>query len=531
MLTAHNLTYSHPNKDILFENIHFSINRHDKVALVGNNGIGKSTLLSILAGRLVPSGGTIVGLERAPYYIPQIFGQYNDYTVAEALGVQHILHALYEILGGNATEDYLSLLEDDDWFIEERCRTALAHWQLNGVELTQKMGTLSGGEKTKVFLAGMMLHKPKVALLDEPSNHLDSRSRRILYDYVQATTDTLVVVSHDRKLLTLVDSVYEMSKRGITVYGGNYELYQELKTIENNAINENIHSARTALKKAKLTEKETLERKLKLDARGRKRKEKEGLPKIMLNTLKNNAERSTARIRDVHSEKIDALACELQELKGELPDLGRMKFGLDNSTLHKGKILIEGNAINHCYHQTPLWKEPIDIVISSGDRIAIRGANGSGKTTLLNIVTGHCTPHYGTISRAAIKSVFIDQDYSLIDNGLTVYEQAQHLNTSALEEHEVKIRLSRFLFTKDYWDKPCSTLSGGEKMRLILCCLTISTMAPDMIILDEPTNNLDMQNIAILTAAINDYRGTVLVVSHDEYFVEELQVQRVISLE
>lgn len=128
------------------------------------------------------------------------------------------------------------------------------------------------------------------------------------------------------------------------------------------------------------------------------------------------------------------------------------------------------------------------------------------------------------------KSVYIDQDYSLLNDNLKIYEQAQQFNTTALQEHEIKIRLNRFLFTKEDWDKPCSALSGGERMRLMLCCLSISNQSPDIIILDEPTNNLDIQNIEILTDAINDYQGTLLVISHDETFLEHLNIQRTIKL-
>src|SRR5690606_24516994 len=127
-------------------------------------------------------------------------------------------------------------------------------------------------------------------------------------------------------------------------------------------------------------------------------------------------------------------------------------------------------------------------------------------------------------------SVYIDQGYSLIDNRLKVYQQAQQFNTTALQEHEIKIRLNRFLFTKEDWDKSCSALSGGEKMRLMLCCLTIGNQSPDLIILDEPTNNLDIQNIEILTAAINEYQGTLIVVSHDETFLEQVNIKQTIQL-
>ena len=128
------------------------------------------------------------------------------------------------------------------------------------------------------------------------------------------------------------------------------------------------------------------------------------------------------------------------------------------------------------------------------------------------------------------KSVYIDQDYSLIDNSLTVYEQAQRFNVSGLQEHDIKMRLNRFLFGKEGWDKNCGALSGGERMRLMLCCLTIDKQSPDIIILDEPTNNLDIQNIEILTSAINDYKGALIVVSHDETFIEELSINKVIDV-
>ncbi|MDM1524333.1 ABC-F family ATP-binding cassette domain-containing protein, partial [Empedobacter sp. 225-1] len=124
----------------------------------------------------------------------------------------------------------------------------------------------------------------------------------------------------------------------------------------------------------------------------------------------------------------------------------------------------------------------------------------------------------------------IDQDYSLINNHLQIYEQAQEFNQTGLQEHEVKIRLDRFLFSKDDWDKPCHTLSGGERMRLMLCCLNIANQSPDIIILDEPTNNLDLQNIEILTNAINEYEGTLIVISHDKTFLQEINIERTIEL-
>lgn len=319
MLILQGVSYTHPNRDLLFAGINLVINKQDKIALIGNNGTGKSTLLKILAGNLHPSDG-LVKTDVRPYYVPQLFGQFNDYTVTRALQIEDKLNALQEILDGNVTDTNLTLL-DDDWAIEERCQQAFTHWKLEESDLTKKMEPLSGGQRTRVFLAGIMIHRPEIVLLDEPSNNLDSVSRNILYDYITSTTNTLMVVSHDRTLLNLPDTVYELSKQGITVYGGNYDFYAEQKMIESDAFNQDLKSKEKALRKAKDTERESLERQQKLDARGKKKQEKAGLPTISMNTLKNNAEKSTSRLKGVHAEKVDTISQELNQLRKELPEM------------------------------------------------------------------------------------------------------------------------------------------------------------------------------------------------------------------
>ena len=528
MVILQNVSYSHPNKNLLFDHINLTVNNHDKIALIGNNGSGKSTLLKIIAGELQPFGEQIHVASKA-YYIPQIFGQYNSLTVAQALQVEDKLNALHAILNGNVSAKNYALL-DEDWTIEDRCNDALKSWQLTGLDVSQEMETLSGGEKTKVFLAGIFIHQPELVLLDEPSNHLDVAARQLLYDFIQTTKSTLIVVSHDRKLLNLLDTVCELSNDGIKMYGGNYEFYSEQKHIEIHALSQDIQGKEKALRKAKEKERETLERQQRSDNRGKGKQEKAGVARIMMNTLRNNAENSTSKIKSVHAEKIGGISQNLQQLRSSLPGIDKMKFGFDSSSLHKGKILFKADEVNVSYDNNLLWKENLSFEIRSGERIALKGRNGSGKTSLIKIILGELKPQTGTVYRAENRSVYIDQDYSLINNRLNVYEQAQQFNFYALQDHEIKIRLARFLFMKDDWDKPCSALSGGEKMRLILCCLTISETSPDIIILDEPTNNLDIQNIEILTAAIRGYEGTLIVVSHDEMFLHEVNMERKITL-
>jgi ATPase subunit of ABC transporter with duplicated ATPase domains len=529
MLILHDMAYVHPNKDVLFAGLNLIINKHDKIALIGNNGAGKSTLLKLLAGNLYPSAGTIRA-DAKPYLVPQVFGQFNNYTIAGALRIEDKLRALKQILQGDVTSENMTLL-NDDWAIEERCSEAFARWNMKAPDLTHKMEGLSGGQKTKVFLAGIHIHQPEIVLLDEPSNHLDISSRNILYDYISTTTNTLLVVSHDKTLLNLCDIVYELHKQSITVYGGNYNFYVEQKKIADEAFNQELKSKEKALRKAKDIERESTQRQQKLDARGKKKQEKAGLPTISMKTFKNNAEKSTSRMKGVHEEKVTALAHELNTLRKTLPDVSQMKMNIESTKRHRGKILVTANQINFRYEDHFLWNNGLSFQISSSERLAIKGSNGTGKTTLLKIILGRLKPSTGSLSRIDVNTLYIDQDYSLIDNHLSVYDQAWQFNTSALQEHDIKIRLNRFLFTTEHWNKPCEALSGGEKMRLMLCCLTISNKIPDVMDFDEPTNNLDIHNINILTSAIKEYKGTLIVISHDVNFLNEVGIEREMMLD
>ena len=528
MLILQDVYYAHPNREVLFSGINIIVNPHQKIALVGNNGTGKSTLLRLMSGAVFASAGTAKA-DSKPYYVPQIVGQYNDCTVAEALHISDKIKALNEILAGQANEENLHTL-DDDWSVEDRCRDALDHWRLREIDLSQPMSMLSGGQKTRVFLAGIRIHQPEIVLMDEPSNYLDSECRDLLHDYIRNTRNTLVVVSHDRTLLNLLPTVYELSEKGITAYGGNYEFYEEQKKIEGEALNQELQNRERALRKAKEIEREALERRQKLDARGKKKQEKAGLPTIMMNTFRGKAEKSTSKLKGVHAGKIEGLKQELSQSRSNLPAIDKMKMDMEHSALHKGKTLVAAKGINFGYENQPLWTEPLSFEIVSGRRLAIQGSNGSGKTTLIKLILGELQPKEGTITTANFNSIYIDQDYSLIDNQLTIYQQAQEYNSGALQEHDVKIRLNRYLFGREDWDKLCSALSGGEKMRLMLCMLTIGNQAPDIIFLDEPTNNLDLQNIEVLTDAVNEYRGTLIVISHDQCFLREIGVEQTILL-
>ncbi|MCX6216319.1 ATP-binding cassette domain-containing protein [Spirosoma sp.] len=520
-LTTRLLTYRHPDKTLLFEGLNLTLNSGEKAALVGNNGTGKSTLLQLLAGKLLPSAGQIMATEK-PWFVPQHLGQYDSLTVAQVLGVDQKLRSIRAILSGETDPQFFTDLADD-WEIEEAVSTALSNWDLAHITVDQRLDELSGGQKTKVFLAGISLHKPGIILLDEPSNHLDVGSREQLYEVIKSSTATLLVVSHDRTLLNLLTTTLELSERGLTVFGGNFDFYREQKNGQVGALQAQLDEQSKTLKQSQQKARDMVEQRQKKEANGRVVGQSQSLPRIIAGGRKSKAEQSTANLLNTHSEKVAGIAENIRQIRSQIQSYHVLKIDIGASTLHRGKMLIDAEQLSFGYGNTPLWK-PLTFQIRSGDRIRIEGDNGAGKTTLLRLLTGKLEPVQGTIQRASFTYLYLDQDYTLIDPNRTVYEQVEHFNSRHLPEHEVKSLLIYSKFGRDLFDRKCSGLSGGEKMKLALCCLSVSNHTPDMLILDEPTNNLDGQSLDVFTASVKNFNGTLLVISHDSYFIQQVGI-------
>lgn len=528
-LQVQNLSYIHPNKDILFQNISFSVASSEKCAIVGNNGIGKSTLLKIIAGTLSPLSGNI--LCDTPYMVPQHFGQFNEMTVAETLGIADKLKALSVILGGEGTEEDFLVL-NDEWDIQERTAEAFARWKIGHIAPDRLMRSLSGGEKSKVFLAGLDIHAPSLVLMDEPTNHLDTEGRTLLYEHIRRTNRTTVIVSHDRTLLNMLTSIYEMSPTGMRFYPMNYDDYKATTDAETEARTAQLENRQKELAKAEKSARKTMERQQKHASRGEKQSEKKCLARIAMGNLRNSSEASTARLSKVQQEKLQAMNREIHDIQASITEHIAMKLTIGASTLAARKRLVEAKAITFAYNdQHIMWQQsPLDVSILSGERIRLQGNNGCGKSTLLKLITGNLQATTGELWRTEpLNCLYLDQEYSCISNDLTVYEQLKECN-SRKPEHELKMLLHRFLFSASTWDKMCSSLSGGEKMKLALCRLLVAEHAPDIIIADEPTNNIDIQSMNVLATALKNYQGTLIVVSHDEQFVQDVGIDRIINL-
>ena len=520
------LSYRYPNRQSLFGHISFSVPCGGKVSVIGNNGTGKSTLLKLLAGELGSVSGAVRSLSK-PYYIPQLQGSAVQ-DVSGALGVADKINALNAICDGSSEQGHYDILADD-WDIESRCRAALDFWDLPHIRLRSFTEELSGGERTKVFLAGLMVHEPDIILLDEPTNHLDLQGRRKLYDYLDNVKATVVVVSHDVALLNMMDATYELSPAGLRSYGGNYDFYRELKALEDNALSQKIGAEESALRRArrKASEvKERQERRIEHAA-----KTTSGIPRIVLNSLRSKGENSSAALAGKHSAIISESRRRINSLRLQRrPDAG-LKIDFDNAGLHNGKLLVSASDANFGYAGGDLlWRTPLNVEIRSGERIHITGGNGSGKTTLLRLLTGGLSPARGEVRKADFSFVYLDQQYDPVDRDMTLLELTREHNRCNLLDHEIKLRLDRALFPVGTWDKNCRELSGGERMRLYLCCLMISNHVPDMFVLDEPTNNLDLSSLSILADTVKNYSGTLLVVSHDRNFINEIRITRCIEL-
>nr|WP_223151648.1 ABC-F family ATP-binding cassette domain-containing protein [Chitinophaga varians] len=519
--------YVHPDNAELFHDLNFILNDGEKAALVGINGAGKSTLLRIISGKTELTSGEIIHSE-IPWYVPQHLGEFDRWPVAQALEADKKLDALHAILGGDTDPRHFATLEDD-WDIENKVRRVLEKWDLGNIDENRLLGSLSGGQKTKVFLSAMDMNSPNLILLDEPSNHLDIKTRMKLYSMILQSKSTMLIVSHDRTLLNLMNKTLELTEKGIEVFGGNFDFYQQKKMEKVSALRARLNEQSKALKAYEKKATDMTDQRAQQELKGRSAGLSNSIPRIIAGGLKNKAERSTARMLNAHEEKITTLLHSIAATKAKIQEYETLKIDIMAPALTPGTLLIDMAGINFKYSDSFLWNN-LSFQIKSGERVQIEGENGSGKTTLLKIITRELPPFEGSYNSAAFSHFYLDQNYSMIDPALTVYEQIQSHNKRGLDEDELTELLVHAQFNPAAFDKKCAGLSGGERMKLSLSCLLVSNQAPDLLILDEPTNNLDVQSLEVLTLAVKNFGGTLLVISHDDYFIREIGIDYSISL-
>jgi ATPase subunit of ABC transporter with duplicated ATPase domains len=527
-LGAIDLGYNLPDGSTLFNSLTFSFNPV-RTGLIGQNGTGKSTLLDLLAGRKAPTVGSINAVGRVSY-LPQNDLIAADATVADALSFAAAIRAHERIASGEGTDADFETV-DGLWDLPERIERVFEELAISHLSLAQPVDTLSGGELMRVRIARLLVEEPDFILIDEPTNHLDFSARQFVYDLIAGWAKGLVVVSHDRRLLSLVDQIAELDPHGIKFYGGNYQFYKEQRGVEKAAAEQSVVSAKQRLKRAQQAARKAAERQEKRNSAGRKRAVRTGLSRMAAGNLQRMAENSASRLKGRHQQKVEDASLEFQLARKSLPVENQIAVDLNKTTVPANKRMIELVEVNYRYPGAGryLWDRPLTENIFGAERISLEGHNGSGKSTLISIICGEKEPSSGVVRVGTERIGLLDQRVDVLDDAVNVFENIKRIAPTR-QEHDLRILLGRFLFYKDAVFKPTTVLSGGERMRAGLACLLGADQSPDILILDEPTNNLDLASIEAVASALKSYRGTLIVVSHDREFLEEIGIERSIEL-
>lgn len=527
-LSAQQISYQFPNGKVLFKNLSFNLG-NEKTGLVGPNGCGKSTLLQLIAKTKSPTTGKFVG-NPTLFKQPQSFLPFYSLTVSQVLGIDHQLTALKAVLAGKGSlEDFTTL--NDRWDLESEIQQVLEEIKLEHLSINRKFETLSGGEMSRILFARILLQEPEYVLLDEPTNHLDKPSRAFFNSMVSNYKKGMLIVSHDKNLLRQMDQIFELSSLGLSVYGGNFDFYQEQKAMEEAVKKQALQSAELGLKKKIFLERKQQEDAQKRQKQGKKDAIKANLSKDVQNYFKNRNERTSAKLKKTRKISTSNEKEKIIKLKAQIKSENKITIDLSARRLPNNKRVLHVEDLNFAFPSHPsFWIDPLNFTITGPQRWCISGPNGSGKTTLLQIILGKKQATSGHLLLGTNQIGFLDQKLDLLDLNLSIYENINRFNHKNIEEGEIRKRLARFLFPGDTIYKKAKVLSGGERMRLGLACLFATDHSPDLLILDEPTNNLDMESTQEVIDTLSNYKGALIVVSHDEDFLKEISIDHELVL-
>ena len=499
-LSIDNISKAFSDK-LLFENISFGIEKGEKTALVAANGTGKSTMMKILVGKEESDKGTVsynenirIGyLEQLPQFNPELTIQEvisTGHTDIMAV-IQRYENALLNHVDDNNTstkkelEQAIAQMDGlQAWSYEQRLKQLLYTFEIT--DLSQKVGTLSGGQVKRLALALVLLDDPDILFLDEPTNHLDMGMIEWLEKYLTQSTKTLFMVTHDRYFLDRVcNKIFELYQGTMYTHNGNYDYYVRKSC-------EREENKRIAAERAGQLLKHELE--------------------WMRSTPQARTGKAKARI--------DAFY-DLKEKAKVRRDNSELQFGADMQRLG-GKIL-EMDRVSKSYGDTTILKD-FDYIFKKGERIGIIGKNGIGKSTFLNMITGNEQPDSGTIVTGQTvaygyytqKGIKFDERKTVLE---TIKDIAEIIHYGKDKTYTADQLLAHFMFPYSMHRQQVALLSGGEKRRLYL--LTVLVSNPNFLILDEPTNDLDLLTLQKLEDYLSTYKGCLLVVSHDRFFLDE----------
>lgn len=484
-IEINSLSKEYINHQVL-NGVSFTISDGDRIGLVGNNGSGKTTILKILAGLEAPDSGSVSIFPHnlSIGYIPQVSDFPSDKTIIDCLATD---------------EDYKSYV-------------ALDKLEITDLAL-KKFGELSSGQKTKVYLARLLIQQPDILLLDEPTNHLDVESLSWLENYLNNYHGIFLAVSHDRRFLdNSVNKILELDVGVVKTYGGNYSFYQQQKTIETEAIKRNY-----------IVQEKIVTR---IEARVRTMKNKTQQLEVITTGADHYMRRKAAKSASRAKSTEKMLDLQLTNRGIDKPPIDIELSLLFKPHKESGKIVLYFDKVTK-YFDNHKVIDKLTMVINQGDRIALVGPNGSGKSTLINLIIGNTNATSGKVEIGTNVDIgYLPQEHDRLDSESNPIDYL--INTAHIDKTSAYKLTKRFLLGEEESKIPVRNLSSGQKSKLALASIMAS--GANFIILDEPTNYLDIKAIEALESALVSYPGTLLIVSHDRYFLDRICPTTTINL-
>ncbi|MBM7367918.1 ABC-F family ATP-binding cassette domain-containing protein [Gordonia hydrophobica] len=516
-IALHDVSFAWPDGSIALDHVDGSF-VPGRTGLVGRNGSGKSTLLKLVAGRLAPASGR-VDVAGDVGYLPQDLTLAADATVADLLGISAVRTALRAIESGDADPIHFDTI-GDDWDIEGRADEALGRIGFSAADLDRRVAELSGGEAMLVAVSGLRLRRTAITLLDEPTNNLDRPTRARLAEMIDDWPGTLVVVSHDLELLERMENTAELRAGRIEVFGGPYSEWRAYVEQEQAAA---VQAARTAQQTLKTEKRQRVEAETKLARRERTAKKTArdgGIPKIVQGMRANAAQNSAGSLRTGLDQKVQAAQAAVDAADARVRDDDHISLDLPDPAVPRSRRIAEFTDGERT------------VIVQGPERVAVVGPNGSGKTTLLEAMVSGVEPSAGRAGGRLLTERFgyLPQRLDGLDETANALANVQAVAPDA-DAGLIRNRLARLLLRGAAVDRPVSTLSGGERFRVCLAKLLFADPVAHVLILDEPTNNLDVASVEQLVDALLAYRGALIVVSHDYPFLEKLGLDTVVELD
>ncbi|MFA7552615.1 MAG: ABC-F family ATP-binding cassette domain-containing protein [Spongiibacteraceae bacterium] len=521
-LAVQHLYYQLNNGNYLFRDLNVILPNHIQ-GLTGRNGAGKSVLAELLIGQRQPHTGQIqrycsIGL------LPQALPPSSTQTIADYLSVNVALKALKRIeRGSNDAKDFERA--GDNWLIREALCEALVNFELPH-SLSTPIASLSGGQLTRLALLKLDRENADFLILDEPSNHLDTAGKRWLVNWLQEQKKGSLLISHDRALLRAVDSMWELNSLGITHYGGHYDAYYQQQQLQHKSTQAKLEKAHANTKKIELANKQLHERAAQKSAKGCRDRRTINQSKVLLDIAKERSGKTDSRLKATLQAKLNQAQEYARKVNSQAQTLLPQNFTVASPAITHGRLLTLNNVM---LPYISSLQHPISFTISAGQRIAITGPNGSGKSTLLTVIMNQLQPLSGTTSQRRGYFALLDQHCQLLNQSQTVLTNLQTL-APGCDLQVYHTLLAQLRFARHQADEPVSCLSGGERMKLAIAALLSGSKGPDLLVLDEPNNHLDLDTLGILEQALKQFTGALIIASHDDDFIQSLDINQHYSL-